>query len=309
MCSSSGVSLAARPARRDCDASTSLSRLSCSIADRSYHSPTVVYRIYVGNVIEDERAPLVASPDLFRQRFNIDVQTDTEVMQIDRQRCSILVRDLRTGRTRSEHYDVLVLSPGAAPVRPAVPGADLPGVFAIGNIPDSRRIRSWIANRDAKTVVVVGGGFIGLEMVENLMLRGLAVTVLEKLAQVMPPVDPEMASPINEHLRTHGVALHLTDGLARIAGNPDGSLTVVAESGAKLPADLVILAVGVRPETGLARDAGLDIGSRGGIVVDAQMRTSDSRIWAIGDAVEVPDVVTGQMIAQRSPPSVMPVFR
>ena len=131
-------------------------------------------------------------------------------------------------------------------------------------------------------------------MVENLVHRGLAVTVLEKLPQVMPPLDPEMAAPIKEHLATHGVTLHLGDGLARIDENPGGGLTVVAESGARLPADLVILAIGVRPEIGLARDAGLAIGSRGGIVVDAQMRTSDPNIWAVGDAVEVPDVVTGQ---------------
>ncbi len=203
---------------------------------------------YVGNVIEDERALLVASPELFRERFNIEVHTDTEVTGIDRQARVISVRDLKSGASRSERYDALVLSPGAAPIRPPLPGVDLAGVFAIRTIPDSRRIRSWISDRRARTAVVVGGGFIGLEMVENLVHRGLAVTVLEKLPQVMPPLDPEMAAPIKEHLTTHGVTLHLGDGLARIEENPDGSLTVVAESGARLPADLVILAIGVRPE-------------------------------------------------------------
>jgi len=249
---------------------------------------------YVGNVIADERSLLVASRELFRERFNVEVQTETEVTAIDRQARKITVRDVRTGVTRSEDYNVLVLSPGAAPIRPPLPGVDLPGVFAVRTIPDSRRIRSWIGERHTRTAVVVGGGFIGLEMVENLIHRGLAVTVLEKLPQVMPPLDPEMAIPLMEHLTSKGVRLHLGDGLARIEVRADHGLVVVAESGVRLPADLVILAIGVRPETALARDAGLQIGPRGGVVVDAQMRTSDPNIWAVGDVVEVRDVLTGQ---------------
>ncbi len=249
---------------------------------------------YVGNVISDERRLLVASREMFRERFNIEVHTETEVTSIDRNACTITVRDVRTGNSRTERYDVLVLSPGAAPIRPALPGVDLPGVFAVRTIPDSRRIRSWIAERGAKTAVVVGGGFIGLEMVENLIHRELSVTVLEKLPQVMPPLDPEMAVPLMEHLATKGIQLHLGDGLARIEERDGGGLVVVAESGARLPADLVILAIGVRPETMLAKDAGLEIGPRGGVVVDAQMRTSDPNIWAVGDVVEVQDVLTGQ---------------
>jgi NADPH-dependent 2,4-dienoyl-CoA reductase/sulfur reductase-like enzyme/rhodanese-related sulfurtransferase len=171
---------------------------------------------------------------------------------------------------------------------------DLPGVFAVRTIPDSRRIRSWITDHNAKTAVVVGGGFIGLEMVENLIHRELAVTVLEKLPQVMPPLDPEMAVPLMDHLASTGVQLHLGDGLARIEARDAGGLVVVAESGARLPADLVILAIGVKPETMLAKNAGLDIGPRGGVVVDGQMRTSDPKIWAVGDVVEVQDVLTGQ---------------
>jgi NADPH-dependent 2,4-dienoyl-CoA reductase/sulfur reductase-like enzyme/rhodanese-related sulfurtransferase len=248
---------------------------------------------YVGNVIESERALLVASPGLFKQRFNIDVHIHSEVTRIDREPRLVRVRDVQTGVERAEHYDVLVLAPGAAPIRPALPGLDRPGVFAVRSIPDSRLIRSWIADRGATTAVVVGGGFIGLEMVENLVHRGLAVTVLEKLPQVMPPLDPEMAAPIRDHLIDHGVRLHLGDGLARIDEGA-AALTVVAESGATFRADLVILAIGVRPEIHLAAAAGLDIGARGGIVVDAQMRTSDPHVWAVGDAVEVPDVVTGQ---------------
>jgi NADPH-dependent 2,4-dienoyl-CoA reductase/sulfur reductase-like enzyme/rhodanese-related sulfurtransferase len=249
---------------------------------------------YVGNVISDESRLLVASREMFHERFNIEVQTETEVTGIDRSACTITVRDLHTGSTRTERYDALVLSPGAAPIRPLLPGVDLPGVFAVRTIPDSRRIRSWIAERSAKTAVVVGGGFIGLEMVENLIHRELAVTVLEKLPQLMPPLDPEMAVPLMEHLASKGIKLHLGDGLARIEARDGGGLVVVAETGAHLPADLVILAIGVRPETMLAKDAGLEIGPRGGVVVDAQMRTSDPNIWAVGDVVEVQDVLTGQ---------------
>lgn len=249
---------------------------------------------YVGNVISNERKLLVASREMFRERFNIEVQTETEVTGIDRNAHAITVRDVRTSETRMERYDALVLSPGAAPIRPPLPGVDLPGVFAMRNIPDSRRIRSWIADHSAKTAVVVGGGFIGLEMVENLIHRELSVTVLEKLPQVMPTLDPEMAVPLMEHLTAKGVGLHLGDGLARIEERDEGGLVVIAESGTRLPADLVILAIGVRPETTLAKDAGLVIGPRGGVVVDAQMRTSDPHIWAVGDAVEVQDVLTGQ---------------
>ena len=249
---------------------------------------------YVGNVIADERSLLVASAETFRERFNVEVHTDTEVTGIDRQAQTITLHDLRTDRTRTEPYDVLVLSPGAAPIRPPLPGVDLPGVFAVRSIPDSRRIRAWIDERGARRAVVVGGGFIGLEMVENLQHRDLAVTLLEKLTQVMPPLDAEMAAPLGAHLAAHGVSLHLGDGLAGIEAAPSGALAVVAESGARLAADLVILSIGVRPETGLARDAGLPLGPRGGIVVDAEMRTTDPHIWALGDAVEVHDVLTGQ---------------
>lgn len=250
---------------------------------------------YVGDVIVDERSLLVASPEMFRDRFNIVVKTESDVVAVDAAARTITVKDLHSGDERVEPYDALVLSPGAAPIRPPIAGVDLPGVFAVRNIPDTRRIRAWIDERQAKSAVVVGGGFIGLEMVENLRHRGLAVTVLEKLPQVMPPLDPEMAVPLMEHLRAAGVVLHLGDGLARIESAPESGLVVHAESGASLPSDLVILALGVRPETSLARAAGLRIGERGGIVVDREMRTSDPHIWAVGDVVEVPDVLLGQI--------------
>lgn len=248
---------------------------------------------FVGNVIPDAEKLLVASRELFRERFNIDVCTEHDVLTIDRSARTIRVRDLRTGTERDERYDALVLSPGAAPMRLATSGVDLPGVFVVRNIPDSQRIRAWLETLSPGEAIVVGGGFIGLEMAENLRHRGLAVTILEKLPQVMPPMDPEMAALVAGHLREQGVRLHLGEGLERI--EQDGRRLVVhTDGGHALGADLVILALGVRPQTDLARAAGLTIGARGGIVVDEQMRTSDPAIFAVGDAIEVRDVVVGQ---------------
>ncbi len=253
---------------------------------------------FVGNVIAEERKLLVASGEQFRDRFNILVRTRHEVTAVDRARRTIRVRDLAAaGGTveRDEAYDALVLAPGAAPIRPAMPGIDLPGIFAVRTIPDSLRIRAWIEERRPTRALVVGGGFIGLEMAENLAHRGLAVTVLEKLAQIMPPLDAEMAYAVQTHLAAQGVELALGDGLARFEAAGD-DLVAVTESGARITAGLVILAIGVRPETELATAAGLPIGARGGILVNAEMRTADPYIWAVGDAVEVRDVVTGQEV-------------
>jgi NADPH-dependent 2,4-dienoyl-CoA reductase/sulfur reductase-like enzyme len=169
---------------------------------------------FVGDVITEEQSLLVASPRLFHERFRIQVRVRHEVTAIDRAGRAITVRDLASGRESREPYDALVLSPGAAPIRPPLPGLDLPGIFAVRSIPDSVAIRTWIAERRPARAVVVGGGFIGLEMAENLAHRGIAVAILEKLPQVMPPLDPEMAAPVAEHLRARGVTLQLGDGLA-----------------------------------------------------------------------------------------------
>jgi len=253
---------------------------------------------FVGDVIADERSLLVASRDLFESRFDVRVFTRHDVIGIDRARQTIRVRDLdaRGGPAeREERYDALVLAPGAAPIRPALPGIDRPGIFAVRTIPDTVRIRSWIEERSPERALVVGGGFIGLEMAENLARRGLRVAVLEKLPQLLPPLDSEMAVPIAEHLRTQGVEVHLGDGLAGFEGD-GGTLVARTESASRLAADFVILAIGVRPETELARAAGLELGARGGIAVDTQMRTSDPHIYAVGDAVEVEDAITGQEV-------------
>lgn len=283
-----GASCAARLRRLDESASITIFERGPHVSFANCGLP-----YYVGDVIADEGALLVASPALFRTRFDVSVETQTEAIAIDRARRTLRVHDLRSGATRDEPFDVLVLAPGAAAVRPPLPGVDLPGVFAVRSIPDTQRIRARIEERAARRAVIVGGGFIGLEMAENLLHRGLAVAILEKLPQLMPPLDAEMAAPVRAHLEAKGVELHLGDGLARIEADAAGSLTVVSEAGLRLAADLVILAIGVRPEVGLARDAGLRLGARGGIAVDAQMRTSDPAIWAVGDAVEVRDVATG----------------
>ena len=193
-----------------------------------------------------------------------------------------------------ERYDALVLSPGAFPIRPVVPGVDLPGIFVLRTIPDSRRIRSWIEERKVERAVIVGGGLVGLEMAENLVKRGISVSVVEMLDQVLLHLDPEMAEPVQEHLISSGVTLHLADGIAGFEQDSTGNLVVSTQSGARLPADLVILSIGVRSEIKLAKEAGLTIGERGGIRVDGQMRTSDPNIWAVGDAVETRNLVTGE---------------
>jgi NADPH-dependent 2,4-dienoyl-CoA reductase/sulfur reductase-like enzyme/rhodanese-related sulfurtransferase len=249
---------------------------------------------YVGNVIKEESKLLLAWPALFRERFNMEVRTQNEVLAINREASTVSVRNLETGREYSESYDALVLSPGAAPIRPPWPGIDLPGIFTLRTVPDSREIRHWIDEKKPRNAVVVGGGFIGLEMAENLAHRGIAVTIVEMANQVMPPLDPEMAEYAKQRLESRGVVLALADAVAEFRQGSNGGLSVHTQSGMAYEADLIVLAIGVRPETMLARDAGLELGERGGIRVDSQMRTSDPRIWAVGDAVEVRNRVTGQ---------------
>lgn len=247
---------------------------------------------HVGDVIADEGRLLVASPELFRQRFNVGVHTRTEVLGIDRARQVVRVRSLDDGAEREEPYDALLLAPGASPIRPPLPGIDRPGVFTVRSIPDTRAIRAWMDARQARRALVVGGGFIGLEMVENLVHRGLEVSLITP--QLMPPLDPELVEGLRLRLIEHGVRLHLPDQPVAFEGGAAGALQVRTQAGATLQTDLVILAIGVRPETALAQAAGLPLGERGGIVVDEQMRTADPKIWAVGDAVEVHNLVTGQ---------------
>ncbi|GAB4175515.1 MAG: FAD-dependent oxidoreductase [Terrimicrobiaceae bacterium] len=246
---------------------------------------------FIGGVIEREASLLVANPALFRERFGIEVRTESEVLAIDRERKEVEIR--HDGKTAREPYDFLVLSPGASPVKPPLPGIDLPGIFTVRTIPDSRAIREWMTVHEVKEAVVVGGGFIGLEMAENLVHLGKAVTIVEMLPQVMPPLDPEVAAAVQKHLTASGVQLALGDGVAEFASREDGKIDVITQSGKRHAAGLVILAIGVRPETRLAREAGLELGARGGIRVNSRMQTSDPSIYAVGDAVESEDAILG----------------
>jgi NADPH-dependent 2,4-dienoyl-CoA reductase/sulfur reductase-like enzyme/rhodanese-related sulfurtransferase len=266
---------------------------------------------HIGGVIEKESSLLVSTEQTFRTMFAIDCRTRCEVVGISPKKKTVELKNHATGKVTTEKYDKLVLSPGAAPIRPPLPGIDLPGIFSVRTVPDAREIREWIEQGlsdlteehtstgfqpldKAKAAVVVGGGYIGLEMAENLAHRGLEVTIVEMLDQVMAPLDPECARLVERHLEKNGVRLALNDAVAGFKQTAKGSLEVLTKSGKAHPADLVILAIGVRPETSLAKMAGLEIGERGGIRVDEQMRTSDPDIFAVGDAVEVKDFVTGE---------------
>lgn len=246
---------------------------------------------YVGGQIVDRGKLLVTTPDRLRERFRLDVRTRSSVEAIDRAGKRVRVRDLATGREYEESYDKLILAPGAAPLRPPIPRLDLPGIFTLRNLADVDRIKSQV-DAGVRQAVVVGAGFIGLELVENLVRRGVGVTVVELQDQVLPPLDQEMTTPIAETLSAHGVRLLL--GRSAEAFEPaDDGIVVRLNSGDRLPAQLVILGIGVRPENALAVAAGLEVGPRGGIRVNEQLQTSDPDIYAVGDAIEVRDFVLG----------------
>ncbi len=249
---------------------------------------------YIGDVIKHRQELLVATPERFRDMFNIEVRTNQEVTRIDRERRTIEVRNLQTGATTTDRYDALVLAPGATPIRPKVSGTDLPGVFTLRDLNDTDQIREWIHRRGVKRAVVVGAGYIGLEMVENLVHREISVTVLERLDQIMPPMDAEMVMPIQEEMHRQGVHFERSNGLAGLERGPNDTITVISERGQRFSADMVMLSAGVAPDVRLAKEAGLEIGELGGIRVDEHMRTSDPAIWAVGDAVEVKDWITWQ---------------
>jgi NADPH-dependent 2,4-dienoyl-CoA reductase/sulfur reductase-like enzyme/rhodanese-related sulfurtransferase len=247
----------------------------------------------VGKVIPRERSLFIASPELFKRRFNIDVRTDNNVRYINRENKEIEVENLKTGEIYKESYDTLVLSPGATPLRPKLDGIDLPGIFTLRTIPDMRKIIDWIETGKVKKAAVVGGGFIGLEMSENLKIQDIDVTIIEMRKQVMPILDPEITTFIHYHLKAKGISLALGSPVTGFKQINAGTIAVMLESGRTVTADLVILAIGVLPEVELAKAAGLNIGDLGGILVDDRMRTSDKGIWAVGDAVEVKNFVTG----------------
>jgi NADPH-dependent 2,4-dienoyl-CoA reductase/sulfur reductase-like enzyme/rhodanese-related sulfurtransferase len=266
---------------------------------------------HISGVIAKESSLMVANENVFRGNFAVEVRTNCEAVAISPKQKTVQLRDVATGALTTESYDKLVLSPGAPSVHPPLPGIDLPGIFQVRTVPDVRAIREWIERgttflagmnnysgiqfvKPKRRAVVIGGGFIGLETAENLIHVGFDVTLLEMLDQVLAPLDREFARLVEEYVKQHGLHLALNDGVAGFKQLEGGSLEVQTKSGKTYPADLVILSLGVRPDTTLARSAGLEIGERGGIRVDDQMRTSDPDIFAVGDAIEVRDFVTGQ---------------
>lgn len=248
---------------------------------------------YIGNVITQRDALLVSTPEKLKGEFAIDVRTGHEVVSIDRPRKTVRVRNVHSGQEQDVAYDKLILAPGAKPLVPPFPGADLPGVYTLRNIPDTDAIKAHVDKGNVKHAVIVGGGFIGLEMAENLMRRGVAVTIAEMMDQVLLTLDFEMAAILHRHLRQKGVRLALNDGLKAIEQAGKGRLAVLLASGKRIEADMVILSIGVRPESDLAKGAGLELGPQGHIVVNEHMQTSDPDIYAVGDAVQVIHAVTG----------------
>ena len=242
---------------------------------------------HVGGVIEDREALLLQTPESLHDRFGLDVRVAHEAVRIDRDRRVVISRDLATGTEHEHPYDALVLSPGARPVRPPIPGIER--ALTLRDIEDTDALVAAIA--DARTATVVGGGFIGVELAENLVRRGLHVTVVEATSQVMAPLDPEMVTPVHDRLRDHGVDLRLGVSVTEI-----GADSVTLADGSTAPADVVVAAIGVRPETALAEAAGLEIGPAGGIAVDETLRTSDPAIWAVGDAVEKRDGLSHEAV-------------
>ena len=247
---------------------------------------------YVGGAIAQREKLLVTTAERLHARFNLDVRTRSAVEAIDRAAKRVRVRDLASGREYEESYDKLILAPGAAPVRPPIPGIDLPGIYALRNLQDIDQIKARI-DGGVKQAVVVGAGFIGLELVENFVRRGVATTLVELQDQVLPPLDKEMTTPIVETLAAKGVTVLLGRSAVGFEQTSDG-LVVRLKSGETLPAQIVILGVGVRPENKLAVEAGLEVGPRGGIRVNDRLLTSDPDIYAVGDAIEVEDFVSGE---------------
>lgn len=282
-----GASCAARARRLDEDAEIIVFERGPFISFANCGLP-----YHIGKVIPRERSLIVASPEMFKRQLNIEVRTNNNVKYIDRKNKQIEVENIETGEVYKENYDTLVLSPGAAPLKPGIEGIDLPGIFPLRTIPDMRKIIDWIETRKVKKAAVVGGGFIGLEMTENLKILGIDVTIIEMLPHVMPFLDPEITAFIHNHLKAEDISLLLGSPVIGFKQEDNGMIAVMMKSGRTVEADLIILAIGVRPETELAKTAGLTLGKLGGILVDDQMRTSDEHIYAVGDAIEIKNFVT-----------------
>lgn len=248
---------------------------------------------YIGQAIKERDDLLLMTPEQFNKRFNIDVRINNEVVKIDRDKKLLEVKDLDAGNTYFESYDKLILSPGAEPSKPPIEGIDSERVFTLRNVPNMDRIDEFITREKTKRAVVVGAGYIGLEMAENLRERGMLVAIVEITDQVLPLLDREMANLLHQYLHEHSIALWLSDAVSNFR-QTDSQLFVGLKSGMELCCDFAVLAIGVKPEVKLAKEAGLEIGSRLGIKVNEHLQTSDPDIYAIGDAIEVKDLVLGK---------------
>jgi NADPH-dependent 2,4-dienoyl-CoA reductase/sulfur reductase-like enzyme len=258
---------------------------------------------YIGGKISEREKLFVQTPQSFSKRFKIDVRVESHVTRILRDQKKVEVKDLKTGKTYKESYDRLVLSPGAEPVKPPLPGIHLEGIFTLRNVHDTDSIKEFIDTRHPKRALIVGAGFIGLEMAENLHRLGIFVTIVEMAEQVMTPLDFEMAAEVHQHLKTKKVEFYLKDAIASFS-EEDGKIVSHLESGKDLASDMVILSIGVRPESSLAKEAGLELGERGGIVVNEYLQTSDPDIYAVGDAIVFNNPIIGrQMITYLAGPA------
>ena len=247
---------------------------------------------YIGEVIKEKDKLLVSTPENMRNRFRIDVRTNSEVTGIHPDKKTIEVYDKTAGRAYAESYDKLILSPGAEPIRPNLPGMDSDRIFTLRNVPDTFRIKDYVDRVKPRRAAVVGAGFIGLEVAENLRLRGVKVTVVELADHVIGPLDYDMAAIVHQHMKSKDVEFYLKDGVKSFS-HTDRYTVVELSSGKSIKADMVVMGIGVRPETALASRAGLKLGNAGGILTDEHMRTSDPDIYAVGDAVEVKDFISG----------------
>lgn len=248
---------------------------------------------YIGGVIAERDRLFVQTPQTFKARLNVDVRIDSEVISIDRANKSVTVKNTKTGEEYTENYDKLMLSPGAEPLRPGIPGISDDRIFTLRSVPDTDKIKEFIKTHDVKRAVIVGAGFIGLEMAENLHHLGIFVTIVEMAEQVMTPLDYEMAAEVHQHLKTKKVEFYLKDAVNAFVQEPDG-LHVRLKSGKSLQTDMVVLSIGVRPDSHLAEKAGLELGVNKGIVVNEYMQTTDPDIYAVGDAVVFPSPITGK---------------
>lgn len=245
---------------------------------------------YIGGVISERDALLLMTPELMKQRFNIDVRVNNEVIKIDKEKKKVTVKKTGTKEEYTESYDTLVISTGSSPLKPAIEGIDGEGIFTLWTVPDTDVIKKYIEIHKPKRAAVIGGGFIGLEMAENLEEAGCKVTLVEMLNQVMAPIDFEMAQLVHENLKLNGVELILSDGVQKFTS--ENNITkIFLKSGKVIEADIVILSIGVRPNGQLAKEAGLEMNSRGGIIVDDYLKTSDENIYALGDVIEVEEFV------------------